>query len=216
MDKETIDKILSQLLPAEYDFFIERLNKTRRYDFSGMYLARINLEGCDLSGINFSECTLREAKLRRAKLSGAILLRSSLIKADLRETDLSAACLQEATLSNARLEGSILKNASTFYAVMEKTKLPKHLGFRYDSTLKEKIRKKIEKNTDKLQMSTWHHTCGTVHCLAGWAVKLHPDGKRIEAHSSTYLAGRLLLKLNAEESAVFFSNKEAVLNWLKT
>ena len=84
-----------------------------------------------------------------------------------------------------------------------------------DATLKQKILEKVEAEGCSLEMSDWH-TCGTTHCLAGWAVVLSGEaGKELEAKSTTYLAGRLLLGLDAKQADIFYTDDDAAMEWLK-
>lgn len=42
-------------------------------------------------------------------------------------------------------------------------------------------------------MKAWHSTCGTKHCLAGWVIKLHPQGKDLEKRYNTAWAAAMIL-----------------------
>jgi hypothetical protein len=62
-------------------------------------------------------------------------------------------------------------------------------------------------------MSDWHNDCGTAHCLAGWAVTLHPDGQRLEKLLSTPTAATLLIP---EVAHLFYeADKDKVLSDVK-
>ena len=119
-------------------------------------------------------------------------------------TKLTGADLRGADLTGATLTGAILKN----------TKLPESLSFTPDPDLKDKILAAINADGNHLNMNEWHY-CDTAHCLGGWAVTIHPDGKRLEENSSTYLAARLLLGLDHNEAEVFFSNDDEAIKFLK-
>lgn len=129
---------------------------------------------------------------RRADLSGADLSGADLSEANLSEANLSGAALSAAVLSGADLSGANLRGAN--------------LQFTSDPDLVKKVATAALVD-GALDMEAWH-TCETTHCIAGWAVELHPDGKRLEKNSSTYLAGYLLL---GEDSARHFfdSNEDA-------
>lgn len=46
-----------------------------------------------------------------------------------------------------------------------------------------------------LDMSSWHHPCGTTHCRAGWVVELAGDaGKALERFHDTPLAAQLIIR----------------------
>jgi len=180
--------------------------------------SRANLRGADLYGAN-----LHGANLRKANLSGADLRRANLRRADLREADLRGADLYVADLRRANLHGANLRKANLEIANLREAnlreanlrdiKLP--FEIQIDTSLKERILQAVEEPQNDLDMESWH-TCGTSHCIAGWATTLHPQGKEIENKSSTYLAGRLLLGLNQEEANIFFKSEEEAMEWLKS
>jgi hypothetical protein len=41
-------------------------------------------------------------------------------------------------------------------------------------------------------MDSWHSSCGTAHCRAGWAVTLHPQGAELEVEFGTSVAAALI------------------------
>ena len=44
-----------------------------------------------------------------------------------------------------------------------------------------------------LDMSTWHHSCGTTHCRAGWVITLAGDaGKKLETIMGTAVAAAMI------------------------
>ena len=147
---------------------------------------------------------LDSTKGKRANLSGANLRGADLSRANLRGANLSWADLSGANLSWANLRGADLSRA----------KLP--FKVEADPTLKQKILEKIETEGCSLEMDIWH-TCETTHCLAGWAVVLSGEaGKELEAKSTTYLAGRLLLGLDAKQASIFYSDDDVAMRWLKS
>ena len=83
-----------------------------------------------------------------------------------------------------------------------------------DFEMKGKIKERINSEGSNLNMESWHH-CNTTHCLAGWAVTLHPKGEQLEEASSTYLAGRLILGLDHKEADIFFQGEEEAMEWLE-
>ena len=141
------------------------------------------------------------ADLRGADLRGADLRGADLSGADLRWADLSGADLRGVDLSGADLRGAELRGVELRLSVQNP-----------DPDLIKKVAEAAL--SGNLDMDTWHSECGTAHCIAGWAVTLHPEGKGLEEKSSSYLAGRLLLGDEAAEH--FFDDNETALEWLKT
>lgn len=112
----------------------------------------------------------------------------------------------------ANLTWADLTDADLTGANLTRANLPSILSFTRNPTLLQEIAEKVLCVPSALNMGKWH-TCDTTHCLAGWAVTLHPDGKRLEENSSTYLAGRLLL--GDEAAKIFFASNEEAIKWLK-
>jgi hypothetical protein len=66
---------------------------------------------------------------------------------------------------------------------------------------------------DALQMSNWH-TCGTTHCIAGWAIHLAGEpGRLMESMMGPELAGLLLLGTEAHQH--FYDRNEKALEYLR-
>lgn len=133
---------------------------------------------------------------------------------DLRGFDLIYANLSHANLSYVDLSYANLRGSDLIGVDLTNTVLPDSLSLTKDPNLKSKILEEVNKKDCDLDMDDWH-TCETTHCIAGWAVTLHPDGKRLEEKSDTYLAGRLLLGLDHEESEIFFSDNDEAMEWLE-
>jgi len=72
----------------------------------------------------------------------------------------------------------------------------------------------IIQNPEKLDMRYWHSQCGTVHCLAGWAATIHPQGKELDMLFGTPAAGKILFP----GATPYFYNRsnEKVMEFLKT
>lgn len=65
-----------------------------------------------------------------------------------------------------------------------------------------------------LNMWEWH-SCGSAHCIAGWAVHLEgADGYKLERETSSSTAGTILLGLEA--SKMFLTSNEVARDWLKS
>lgn len=83
--------------------------------------------------------------------------------------------------------------------------LRKQFGVRLEPKLLKQVAK-MACDTEKFEMNEW--VCGTKRCMAGWAVKLHPDGPRLEKKLSYALTGALLLGRDAAKH-FWDSNDEA-------
>jgi len=132
----------------------------RGANLRGTLLSGADLRDADLSGADLSDADLPGADLRRANLREADLSRANLTGADLRRADLSRADLSRADLSGANLTG-----ADTPIVVgLDAAVLAAAEG-------------------GKLDMSDWHHDCGTTHCIAGWAITLAGDAGAVLEHA---------------------------------
>ena len=72
-------------------------------------------------------------------------------------------------------------------------KLREQLGIEFDPELPRKIVAQIEAHPETWDQGSWHSSCGTKHCIAGWAVQLTPQGRYIEKQFGTANAATLLL-----------------------
>jgi uncharacterized protein YjbI with pentapeptide repeats len=172
----------------------------RKADLSSADLSSADLRGADLSSANLSGANLRGADLRGADLSSADLRGADLRGADLSSADLSSADLRGADLSGADLSGAYLRGAKLDYQIQD--------------GLLEKIARLVLDDNDNLNMDDWHNSCGTIHCIAGWAVTLSPNGTELEDKNNTEVAGLLLLGEEAHRH-FYDSNKDA-LDWLSS
>ena len=68
-------------------------------------------------------------------------------------------------------------------------------------------------------MSTWHNSCGTAHCRAGWIVTLAgEEGKRLESTIGTPAAATLIYLASdpkIEQFPDFYCNNEDALADMK-
>ena len=144
---------------------------------------------------NLSEANLSGANLRGSNLSGANLSGSNLSYANLRRANLSGANLSEANLSGANLSGANLPIVSS------------------EPNLIAKILDQVESQPSCLKMDAWH-SCDTTHCLAGWAVTLHSQGKLLESLIGPNAAGALIFNACCGEAPDFFSDEKTAVNWL--
>lgn len=121
--------------------------------------------------------------------------------ADFSGADLSGADLIRANLRDANLSGADLSGAD----------LPKFSVF---ENLRGAICARVCENPEGLEMSNWH-TCKTTHCLAGWAVVLHPQGELLESIYGTSAAAAMIFQVCEGEVPDFHSSNEAAMEWLK-
>jgi hypothetical protein len=85
--------------------------------------------------------------------------------------------------------------------------------------LNQRILAAVEKNPILLDMRFWHRSqsCGTTHCIAGWAVTVAGRmGRNLEQHLRTELAAELLFKASLHgEVPDFYAYDDTVLNDLR-
>lgn len=185
----------------------------------GLWLAgdsegrRADLSQANLSHADLSQADLSHADLRWANLSGADLRWASLRGADLRwanlsHADLRAADLRGANLSGADLQGANLREADLTGAV--------GLPIVADAPARlHAVAAQVLRDPSSLRMRSWHSKCGTVHCLAGWAIhQAGPIGATLEALHGAHLAGLFLLGHDAADR--FYRSNEEVLEWLRS
>jgi uncharacterized protein YjbI with pentapeptide repeats len=168
-------------------------------DLAGAYLVGAELDGADFDGADLAGANLAGADLRGAYLIGADLAGADLAGADLRDANLAGADLAGAILKDADLAGANLAGANLAGAKLARTEfegaifagvtgLPEIEPFPLDAKIAEAVA-----DGAHLDMSTWHNSCGTAHCRAGWAVTLHPQGPALEA----------ILGINAAASLIY-------------
>lgn len=155
-----------------------------------------------LRGVNLCRANLVESDLSGADMSGSNLSGADLQYADLRWANLSGANLNGADLYMANLSGVNLQGAIGLPKI-EKMPIRKAIG---DCVLA---------SPENLSMEDFWHTCETVHCLAGWAVTLHPQGKELEARYGTSAAAALIFHACEGEVPDFYMDKGLALEWLK-
>ena len=143
----------------------------RRADLTGANLrgadlTDANLRGADLTGADLTYADLTRANLRGADLRGADLTDAYLTRANLADADLTYADLTRANLADAIGIASAEEEAATLAACVEAiAREPDHHrqdiwhGYGYDPAAATEV-----------------GSCGTAHCLAGWAQALLPLG----------------------------------------
>ena len=165
-------------------------------------LPRPRWEGGSLRGANLAGADISGARLSGANLTWADLAGAHLADANLTGADLTGANLADANLAGAELTVAIgiateAEEAATWAAVREA----------------------ILADPSLLAMHAWHGsdwdpdavgTCGTTHCLAGWAQALATDPE--VRGLSAELAGSRLLPRHAH---LFYGSDSAVLALLR-
>ena len=182
-------------------FTFHKIKVMQIKNFAGEVLHEI--ESDSLSGAN-----LRRADLRRANMSEADLRRADLSGADLRGADLSEADLRGANLRKANLRGADLRGAD-----LRGADLPV-LAQIEKMQIRAAICEKVCVNPDALEMSRWH-SCETVHCIAGWTVTLHPQGRLLESIYGPSAAAALILHVCEGEVPDFHADNETAMRWIK-
>lgn len=191
-----------------------------RADFTGKTLARVAscyaadlrhaiFRGANLTGVDFSS-----ARLNGADFRGALLLECNFDGADLTEADLTGAYLCNARMSRAKLTGAKLSVLS--HPSVGDTEL---LTAEPYPPLVEDILCCIDSGRGRLDMHAWHtpemSSCGTVHCLAGWAVTVHAVGRRLEHLLGTSAAAALIFQACLGEVPDYYSTRKVALSWLR-
>jgi len=162
---------------------------------------RADIRGADIRG----------ADIRGANLEGAYLEGADIRGADIRGANLRFADIKGADIRGADIRGADIRGANLIGADLTGTRFS--FDYKADPSLKGKVLKAVQAEGCALKMDQWH-SCETSHCIAGWAVTLHPEGKELESKSTTYLAGRLLLGLDHNESRIFFTDDAKAMEWL--
>jgi hypothetical protein len=165
----------------------------------------LDLRGADLQGADLQGADLRGADLQGAYLRGADLQGAYLRGADLQGADLQGAYLQEADLRGADLRGAYLQGAGLQGAGLQGAGLgrgeigtgltPENLSLPPASLeFRKLVVSTVLSQPEHLDMGQWHGSCGTTHCLAGWAVHLSgAAGYALEVTTSPSVAGALLV-----------------------
>jgi hypothetical protein len=85
--------------------------------------------------------------------------------------------------------------------------------------IRSKLLAAVSADGCKLDMQSWH-TCDTTHCLAGWVVTIHPQGKLLEYLFDTGTAAALILDACGEAIPDFYDTSDGgdarAMNWLRT
>ena len=158
------------------------------------------------------------AETMRQAVLDAIKQDADLSDADLSDADLSGANLSDANLSGANLSGANLTRANLTRANLIRANLSDVILPVLDHIQKTEMRTAICAQVcgtpEKLEMSRWH-TCDTVHCIAGWVVTLHPQGRLLESIYGTSTTAALILWVCEGEIPDFYSDNETAMRWIR-
>ena len=179
----------------------------------------LNGEGgrrANLTDAMLSRANLTDAILTRANLTDAILTRANLTRANLTGADLTGANLTDAILTGADLTGADLTDAILTRANLTRANLT-------DAPFKiDRIHQKVYNAASAegaLDMTSWHNSCGTAHCRAGWVVTLAGDaGRTLEWVYGTPAAAALIYVASDPDIGKmpdFYCNNETALADMK-
>ena len=177
-----------------------------------------DLRGVNLRGAHLGAAELQHANLKRADLRGANLPRAKFRYADLRGADLRGADLRHADLEGADLRGADLRGARLKGACLHLFENVNLKNTKFDlipghQELLKKVAEHALAEADSLEMDCWH-TCATSHCIAGWAIHLHPEGYQFQEEHGAEVAGLLLL--GTEAHSHFFDENEEAREYLES
>ncbi len=156
----------------------------------------------------------------RWTVEAAVRAGVSLCGANLQDADLGGVDLSNADLSDADLRGANFTDANLSHTEFRDADLTGVKGLPVVAAvpgLEVRILKAIENGSGRLEMSHWHGldgACGTVHCLAGWAVHFaRAEVAELEGKTSTFLVGRLVYEASYPGRALpdFFASSQKAL-----
>ena len=121
--------------------------------------------------------------------------------------------LRGARLSGADLTGADLTGADLTDANLTGASLPE--GVPVVPDLINRLVEAIGPSGEHLDMKSWHHECGTTHCLAGWTIVLSGEaGKTLEPRFGTNAAAALIWSASTGKPVPnwYASNEDALAN----
>ena len=183
-------------------------------------LVDADLSCAELQNANLRSASLQDADLWCANLQDADLRDANLADMNLEKVNLQGADLQGANLKDSYLKGANLQNANLRYTTLQNVTFKganlsdAKIDYQIQDGLLKTIADVILKNPEQLEMRHWHTSCGTNHCLAGWACTLNETAAELEKTHGTQVAA--LLTLGAEAHSHFFDSNENALKFLKS
>jgi len=208
----------SELEEVELERYYLRELTLRKANLKSANLRGINLGDSDLKEVNLDGANLKDASLNRADLRGANLQIANLERAYLEEADLRGADLKGANLRGANLINVDLRNADLRYAILDTATLrgANLTETKIDYQIKPGLLEKVAEaalEEDALDMG-YFHLCEATHCIAGWAVHLAEDGKKLEEKYGAEIAGLLLL--GQEAHSHFYDGNHYATEYLES
>jgi hypothetical protein len=181
-----------------------------RANLAGAELREANLRNADLRYANLAGAYLEGAILSGADLSYAYLADANLEGADLADVNLSHAYLRDVVLSYAYLAGANLRYANLAGANLADAIFDLEIPLVED--LDARIASAVGAHGEHLDMGVWHHSCGTIHCRAGWAIALAGEaGSELEEKVGPCAAGALIYHRSVGYVPDFYADQDIAL-----
>ena len=148
----------------------------------------------------------------------AIEADANLSDADLSGADLTGANLSGANFARATLSDANLTRADLTGAHLARANLAKQLAIAPEDipvipNIDAAILAAIEAG-GILEMGSWHGSCGTTHCRAGWAIHLAGEkGKALEDRVGPEMAGALIYQASrpGQPAPWFYASNEKAM-----
>jgi hypothetical protein len=158
----------------------------------------------------------RHLNLRGVDLTYSCFHRADFTGADLRGVNFTNADLKEADFTKANLTGADLTGADLCFANLSEANLTDVKGVKFpkrDPNLLSTVASTVLADPQKLIMDNWHNSCGTSHCIAGWAIVLancrHLETEMVDAFAlASYLLG-------SEATSHFYNTRSDALEWIQ-
>ncbi len=173
------------------DWDLARLPIHSHYDLRGIDWSKAGLVGMriaysDLEGVDF----------RKRDMAGAYFYRCDVRCVNWSGADLSRACFAGCQMDGGIFTGAKMPLAAFNNNVMRDTRFGRVRGERAECQLTKNFNMKKAMAaipSSRLEMGAWHKYENTVHCLAGWAITVHPEGEKLEKLVGPATAATILL-----------------------
>jgi len=185
-------------------------------------LRNVNLPGAILRGAilhntDLSCAILRHADLHNANLSCAILRHADIQNASLHCAIFHSANLHDAKCCRANLRGADFYGANLRGADFRHANLTDARGLSIADDAPQRLQavaRAALASDHALEMDVWH-TCGTTHCIAGWAIhQAGALGRLLEQMYGAEIAGLMLL--GTEAHRFFYAGNNQAREFLRT
>ena len=156
----------------------------------------------------FIKCAFRSSYLTAVFLNGSVFSGTSTAG-----TTFEASSIHNSSLADCDLSGFIHINTVAFNSCDVTDVFVNDLDIKRIDLFSE-IAKALD-NGWVLDMDYYHHPNNDkAHCLAGLAVRLHPQGQSLEKDFGTLIAGALIFRACHNSAPYFFWTTEYALEWL--